>query len=179
MDTLGKLNSLGIVGKLALHPDGIAVRRIGNSPVDSALTSALQPEVALPRPGGVPVEVEIEAGDAPGDGPGLTVTLTLGLGEVLGDGALLVGELSGVDSLDDGLVEGLELGLGHPVVLDGLELSADLSGLLGGNHDVGEGLERGVGGALDEGVVTGVDAGGDQGSSLGVGSANEDKVGAY
>jgi hypothetical protein len=27
-------------------------------------------------------------------------------------------------------------------------------------------------------VVTGVDAGGDQGSSLGVGSANEDKVGA-
>jgi hypothetical protein len=38
-----------------------------------------------------------------------------------------------------------------------LELVASFAGLLGGVHQLGEGLEGGVGGALDVEVVAGVD----------------------
>lgn len=179
MHTRRKLLRLLIVGQLALHPDSIAVRRVGNRPVNSALAPALEPEVSLPRPRSIPVEEDVQARDPPRGLPRLADALAFRLGEVPAHHALLVTELAAVDDLGDGLVKGLEVRLREPLVLDGLQLVARLAGLLAGDEELGEGLQRGVGGALDEGVVAGVDAGGDEGRGLGVGAADENEVGAF
>ena len=86
---------------------------------------------------------------------------------------------AGVDGVDDGSAEELEVGLGGPVVLDGLEFGPVLAGLFGGEHELRERLEGGVCAAEDVGVVTGVDGGADEGGGFGVGSGNGEEVGAW
>lgn len=161
--TLGKLLGLLKVGKLALHPDGVAVRGVGDGAVDGAVAAALEAVVALAGAGGVPVEEEVGDAELAGHGAGVEVALALGALEVLLlDGGLVAGQSGGrgVDGGEDGVVEALEVGGGEPLVLNLLELRAELALALGGNHEVVEGLEVGVGGAEDEGVVAGVDVGG-------------------
>ena len=174
MDAVGKLLGLGKVGQLALHPDGVAVRGVGDGPVDGAVAAALEAVVPFPRPRRVPVEEDLLAAEqALGQGPGLGVALALGLGAVPG------GEVGvGAEGGGDGVVEALEVGGGEPLVLDGLELRARLAGLLGGEEELAEGAEGGVGAAEDEGVVAGVDGGGDEGGGLGVCAGDGQEVGA-
>ncbi len=175
---LGKVLGLLEVGQLALHPDGVGVGGVGDGAVDGAITASLEAVVALAGARGLPVEEDVAAEDAAGDGAGL------GVGEdlALHGGAVLVGEALGVgargDGLEDGVVEALEPGLGHPLVLDGLQRVARLAGLLGGHHQVVERRQAGVGAAHDEGVVAGVDGGGDERGGLGVGAGDGDEVGA-
>ena len=180
VNALGKLLSLLVVGQLALHPDGIGVRAIGDGAVDGAVAAALEAVVPFPRAGGVPVEEDVGPEDAAGDGAGIGVALALGLSDVLLlEGGLVAGELGGVNGGEDGIVEALEVGGGEPLVLNLLQLVAGLAGLLGGDHEVVEGLEVRVGAAEDEGVVAGVDGGGDEGGGLGVGAGDGDEVGAH
>ena len=176
---LGKLLGLRKVGQLALHPDHVAEGRVGDGAVDGALAAALVAVVALAGTGRVPVEVDVDAGQALGDGAGFLVALALALREELLDETLLVDVHTGVDGIDDGLVEEAKVGLSEPLVLNGLELCAVLASLLGGDHEIVEGLEGGVGGSEDECVVTGVNGGGDEGGGLGVGTSHSKEVGSY
>lgn len=179
VDTLGKLLRLLEIGQLALHPDGVAVGGIRDGAVDGAVAAALEAIVALARTRGVPVKVDIGAENALGNGARLVVALALGASGVLLNQAVLVGQGRSLDGVDDGLVEALEVGLLQPVVLNGLELVARLAGQLGGDHEVVEGLEAGVRGAEDEGVVAGVDVCAEEGGGLGVGAGDGDEVGAH
>lgn len=181
VDALGELLGLLVVGELGLHPDGVAVRGVGDGAVDGAVAAALETVVALAGAGGVPVEVNVLAEDAAGDGAGLLVGELLAVDAVavlLGEG-LLVGEVGGEDGVHDVVVEALEVGLGEPLVLDGLELGAVLAGLLTSNHELVEVGEVGVVGAEDEGVVAGIDGGGDEGGSLGISTGNGQEVRAH
>ena len=178
VDTIGELLGLLVVRELALHPDEIGEGSEGDGAVDGALGAALVAVVALAGTGGVPVPVDVGAGDTLGDGADLGVGLALGLLEELGDDGGLVGVRALVDGVDDGLAEELEAGLGGPLVLDGLQVGTVLTGLLGGNHQVVQGLQVGVGRADDEGVVAVVDGGGDEGGGFGVGTGDGEKVGA-
>ena len=176
---VGKVLGLLEVGQLALHPDGVAERGVGDGAVDGAVAAALEAVVALAGARGVPVEVDVAAEHAAGHGTRFRV------GERLAPdgGAVLVRERRGVgrgrDGVQHGVVEALQPGLGEPLVLDGLEGVAGLAGLLGGHHQVVEGRQVGVGAAHDEGVVAGVDGGGDEGGGLGVGAGDGDEVGAW
>lgn len=145
VDTVGEFLGLGVVGELALHPDEIGEGSVRDGAVDGALGTALVAVVSFASTGSIPVEVDVGAGDALGDGAGLGVALALGgLAELLNE-SLLVGERALVDGVDNGVAEELQACLGDPFVLNGLELSAVLAGLLGGDHEVVEGLEVGVG----------------------------------
>lgn len=178
VDSVRKFLRLLIVGELALHPDQVGERPVRNGAVDGALRASLVPVETFPGTRGVPVPVDVHAGDALGDGAGFAVALPLGLLQVLVDEGLLVDVGSGVDGVDDSLVEQLETGLGDPLVFDGLEHITVLAGPFGGNHQIVKGLEVRVGGANDEGVVAGVNVGGDEGGGFGVGSSNRKEVGA-
>jgi hypothetical protein len=180
VNALCELLGLLEVGELGLHPDGVAVGGVGDSAVDGAVAAALEAVVTLTGAGGVPVKVNINAEDATGDGARLAVgeLLALDASTVLGGKTLGVGVGASVDGVDHGFVEALEVSLGHPAVLNSLELGTVLASTLSGQHQVVEGLEVGVGGAEDEGVVTGVDGGGDEGGRLSVGTGNGQKVGA-
>lgn len=178
MDTVGELLGLGEVGELALHPDGITVRAVGDGTVDGAVAATLEAEVTLTGTGSVPVEEDLDT-KALGDGAGLVVALALGLSSVVGSSLGLIGDGRLLDGSDDSIVEALEVGLGQPVVLNGLELGTELALLLSSDHEVVEGLDVRVGAAHDEGVVAGVDGGGDEGSSLGIGSGDGNEVRAY
>ena len=181
MHTRGEFLSLLEIGQLALHPDGVAVGRVGDGAVDGAVAAALEAVVALAGAGRLPVEVDVTAQDAAGDGARLCVGQLLavdGLAVLLGQ-ALGVGGGALGDGLVDGVVEALEPGLRDPLVLDGLEGLARLAGLFSGDHEVVKGLQVGVGAALDEGVVAGVDGRGDERGGLGVGAGNGDEVGAW
>jgi len=84
-----------------------------------------------------------------------------------------------LDGLDDGLVEAHQPGLLEPLVLDGLQLVAELARLLGGDHEVVERLQPRVRGAQDEGVVARVDGRRDERRRLGVGARHRDQVAAH
>lgn len=177
MDPVSKLLCLLEVGELALHPDGVAVRSVGDSPVDRTIASTLQPIVTLPGPRAIPIEEDVGADDASSDCPGIGVALALGLGKIPRDKALLVGAGARVDSGDDGVIETHEAGLGQPVVLNGLQLGPALPGLFGRHHEIVQGLEAGLGASEDKGVVSGVDGGGNESSGLSIGSGNGHEIG--
>lgn len=145
VDAVGKLLGLLEVGQLALHPDGVAVGAVGDGAVDGAVAAALEAVVALAGAGGVPVEEDVHAQDAAGDGARFRVGLALGGGEVvlLELVAVEVGALA--DGFEDGVVEALEVGAGDPLVLDGLQGVAVLARGFGGDHQVVERLQVGVG----------------------------------
>lgn len=172
VDTVGEFLGLGVVGELALHPNEIGEGSVGHSAVDGALGTALVAVVSFAGTRRVPVEVDVGTGDALGDGAGLGVTLALGgLAELLNK-SLLVGEGALVDGVNNGVAEELQACLGDPFVLNGLELSTVLAGLLSGDHEVVEGLEVGVGRAKDEGMVAVIDGRGNEGSGLRVSTSN-------
>lgn len=144
MHTVGKVLGLLKVRQLALHPDGIAVRRIRHGAVDGTVAAALQPEVSLARPRRIPVEVDLDS-QARQHRARLGIALTLGARQVLGLEGGLVARGAGVDGCGHGVVEALQVGGGEPVILDALQLGTQLSGLLGGDHEVVQGLQLGVG----------------------------------
>lgn len=178
---LGELLGLSVVGQLGLHPDGVAVGRVGDGAVDGAVAATLEAVVTLAGTGRVPVEEDLLAEKLAGDGAGLAVgdLLALDGGLVLGGEVLAVGEVALGDDVKDGLVETLEVGLGEPVVLDSLELGTGLAGGLGLHHELSEGLKVGVGASDDESVVAGIDGGGDESGGLGIGTGNAEEVGAH
>jgi hypothetical protein len=103
--------------------------------------------------------VDVAAEDAPRDRARLRVGQLLALhrAAVLRRQALgvAVGPLR--DGVQHGVVEALQPGLRQPLVLDGLQRVARLAFALGGQHQVVERLQVGVGAAQDEGVVARVD----------------------
>ena len=174
---VGKLLGLRVVGQLALHPDEVGERRKGDGAVDGALSAALVAVVALAGARAVPVPEDVVAEQVAGDGAHVGVALAADAGDEVGDGLLVLA--GGLELVDHGLVEALEPGLGHPLVLNGLQLGAVLALELGGDHEVVQGLQVGVGRADDEGVVARVDGGGDEGRGLGVGSRNGEEISSY
>lgn len=168
-----------VVWQLRLHPDGVGVWRIGDGTVDAALDATLQTVVALARAWVVPVPEDLGAEDAAGDGARLWVALALHVGSELGDDGLGAwAEVGGLDGCDGGLGEGLEAGGGGPLVLNGLQLGAGLAGVETSDQELVERLELWVGRAEDEGMVAGIDGGGDEGRGLGVSAGNGQEVGA-
>lgn len=175
VNTVGELLGLGVDGALGLHPDEVGVGSKGNSTVDGALCSTAVTEVALTCPGGGPVPEGklLEA-----------VTLGSGDGIVVRSKSNLLLELGGVDALaleglGEDIAEELEVGRLGPLVLNLLKSSTSLALGLGLAHDLGEGGKLGVGGTKDEGVVTWVNVGGDEGSGLRVGTGNDEVGGAH
>jgi len=179
VNAVGELLSLLVVGQLALHPDEIRERRVRHGTVDGTLGTALVAVVALTGTRSIPVPVNVNTGDTLGNGAGFAVALALGRLEVLLDQAVLVGVDTGIDGVNHGVAEELETSLGGPLVLNGLKLRAGLTGLLSGDHQVVQGLEVGVGGADNEGMVAVVDGGSDQGGGLGVGTGNGQEISAH
>lgn len=181
MHTLRELLGLLEIGQLALHPDGIAVRRIRNSAVDSAIAAALQTIIALAGARGIPIEKDVlAAGGSPRRSPRIREALALRLSQVRRNGAFLIRQgRIGIDGVDDGVVEALEPGVAQPGVLDGLEVVAVLAGALAGDHEVAQRGQGRVGAAEDEGVVPRVDGGGDEGGGLGVGARDGEQVAAH
>ena len=59
-----------------------------------------------------------------------------------------------------------------------MERVADFAGGFGGSHELVEGLEGWVCATEDEGVVAGVDGGGDEGGGFGVCAGDAEKVDA-
>ena len=90
--------------------------------------------------------------------------------------AVFVHEGSLVDGLENGIVETLEVGGRKPFVLNPLQIGTVLARGFGRDHEVVERLEVGVGGTEDEPVVAGVDGGGDESGSFGVGTTHGDEV---
>lgn len=178
VDAVGKFLGLGKVGKLALHPDGVTVRAIGNGTVDGAIAATLQAEVSLTGAGSIPVKVNINTQDAAGNGTGLGIALTLGLRFVRCLDLVLVHVRASVNGSDDGIIEAHEFGRGHPLILNLLQLVAKLAGLLSCNHKVIERLQIGVGGAEDKGMVARVNGGGDEVRGLGISTGNGNEIGA-
>lgn len=175
--TIGKFLGLSIVRQLALHPDGIAVRAIGNGSVDGAVASTLQSVVTLTRSGSFPVEEDIATHDLTGNGTRFVVRLALGLGQVLLLGLLLVLDVgSGIDGRRHGVVESLEVGGSQPLVFDALQLAAKLSFALRLDHEIVQRLEVGVRRSENETVVSRVDGGGDKSGSFGIGSGHSDEI---
>ena len=181
MDTIRELLSLLIIRQLALHPDGIAVRRISISAVYRAVATTLKSVVALARTGRLPIKINISSKNTAGDSAGLGVALALGLGLVLlQQGLLVAGDgVRGRDGVGHGLVETPQVRHLHPLVLNGLQLIADLARSLRGEHEVVQGLQVGVRAADDEGVVARVNGRRDQGSGLGVRSGDRHEVRAH
>lgn len=157
MHAIGKLLGLVVVGKLALHPNQIGEWRISDGTVDGTLGATLVPVVTLAGSGSVPVPVDIHTGDSLGNCAGFGVALTLGSSQVFVDEFFLISSAAFVDGLDDGVFEFLEAGSGEPGIFDGLELVAGFAGLFGGDHQVVERLEAGVGGSEQVVVVAVVD----------------------
>ncbi|KUI62650.1 hypothetical protein VP1G_11414 [Cytospora mali] len=131
MHPISKLGRLLVIRQLALHPDGITVRRVRYRTVDGTVTPALEPEISLPRPRCVPVEEHLRPQEALGERLGLGDGLALVLLEEPRREALLVGTRALADGVRDGFVEALEARLRQPLVLDRLQLLASLL-----THDV-------------------------------------------
>lgn len=176
VDSLGELLGLLEIRQLTLHPDGIRIWCICHGAVDRTIATTLQPVEALPRPRALPVEVDINTSQTLCDRAGLHIALALNGGKELSGDVLLVDVHASLDRVEHGVVERLEVGLGEPVVLDGLEVWAGFSGLLGGVEESGEGLEGRVGGTKDVGVVAGIDGAGDKGGGFGVCAGNGEEV---
>lgn len=176
--TVGKLLGLLVVGQLTLHPDQVGKGCKSDGSVDRTLRATLVAVVALASTRSVPVPVDVHTGDALGDGACLAVTLALDGLSVLLDESVLVDEDPGVDGINDGLVEFLQAGLRHPLVLDGLQLIAVLTSLLGCDHEVVQRLQIRVSGSDNECVVAEVNGRGNESSGFGVGSSDGKKIGA-
>jgi hypothetical protein len=179
VNTLGKLLRLVEIRQLALHPDQIRVRRVRNSSRDSGLAAAAQTVVALASPGRVPVEMNVNASETLGDCTSFHVALAGRELVELGDHGGFVDVDAGVDGVCDGFVEEFERSLLVPGVFDGLQLGTGFAGCFGVEHEVVEGLESGVGGAENVGVVAGVDCAGDEGGGFGVCAGDGEEVGAW
>lgn len=176
VDSVGKLLGLGVVRQLALHPDQISEWSKSDGTVDGTLSATLVAVVTFTGTGGVPVPEKVVAENVLGHGADHGVALATNVSDEVGDGLLVLA--GGLELLNGGLVEELEASLGHPLVFDGLKLSTILTSLLTGEHEVVQGLDIGVGGADDEGMVAGVDGGADEGGSFGVGSSNGKEIGS-
>lgn len=157
MHTISKLLGLVIVRKLALHPNQIGKWRVSDGTVDGTLSTTLVPVVTFAGSGRIPVPVDIHASDSLCNCAGFSVALALGSAQVFGDELFLITRAALVDGIDDGVFEFLEAGLGEPGIFDGLELVASFAGLFGGDHQIVERLEAGVGGSEQIGVVAVVD----------------------
>jgi len=177
--TISKLLGLVEVGQLALHPDQIGVRSVSDGAVNRTLAASADTVVALTGPGRVPVKVDVNTRQALGDGASFSIALALGQLVELLDHLGLVDVHAGVDSVGDSLVVELQVCLLVPRVFDGLQLGAVLAGGFGVQHQIVEGLQGGVGGAEDVGVVARVDCAGDEGCGFGVGTGDCEEVGAY
>lgn len=178
MDSVGELLGLSEVGELALHPDGIGVRCVGDRPVDGTVTAALQTVVTFSGPGRLPIEEDILAEHTSRKLSCLLVALSLALFLVRLLQGVLVTLSGGIDGSEDGIVEALKVRGGEPLVFDTLEFCAGLVGGGGGEHEVVERGKVGVCAAEDESVVAGVDGGCDEGGGFGIGTGDGDEVGA-
>lgn len=179
MHACSELLGLREIGEFRLHPDRVGVRRVGNSAVDRTLAAALQTVVALAGSWGVPVKGDVDAGNALSDSPRFGVGFAFYFGQEAGREFCLVDVHPGVDSVDYGVGKELQVGLGCPGVFDGLQFGAVFACPFRGDHEVVEGLEGGVGGAKDVGVVAGVDGGGYEGRGFGVSAGDGEEVGAW
>ena len=171
---VGEFLGLLEVGQFAFHPDHVCVGGEGNGSVDGAAAAALVSVVAFSRPWGIPVPVDVDACEALCDGSGLRVALAFHRRQVLFDEAFFVDVDSSVDGVHDGFIEEFETRLSGPLVVDGLKSIAVLPGLLGGYHEIVEGLEGRVRGSEDEGVVSVVDRRHDQCGGFGIRPGNSE-----
>lgn len=179
MNSVSEFLGLDVVRKLALHPNKIRERSIGNSAVNRALGTALVPVVTLSGAGSFPVEVDVDTSDALSKGTRLSVALALGGLQVALDETGLVCIRSRVDSVDNSVVKELETGLGDPLVFNCLKLDSVLAGLLGSHHQIVQRLEVRVGRADNEAVVTVVNSGSDESCCFRIGSGDSKKIGAW
>jgi hypothetical protein len=179
VNAICKFLGLGEIRQFRLHPYHVAVRRVGNGAVDGALAAALVPVVALACPRSFPVEVHIDASQAVRNSTGFCVALALALLQELANELFLIHVNAGVDCVDDGLVEELQVCLLCPRVLDGLQLCTVLSSLLGHVHELAERLQCGVGATHDVVVVPRVDGRRDEGSGFGISTGDRKKISAY
>ena len=170
LDTLSELLGLGKDGRLGLHPEQVGVRTESDGTVDGTVGTTLVSIVTLAGSAGIPVEADLD-----------TKTLGLGLSLDERDADHLLAELVGLGLLalllelgGDSITVADGLSLAEPLVLEGDELGTIGTLLLGTVENVDKGLEVGVGGTEDEGMVTLVDVGGDQGSSFRVGTGNDE-----
>ena len=90
-----------------------------------------------------------------------------------------VGKVETYDGVDDGFGEEFEMCLLGPGIFDSLQLVTGFSCRFGGAHEFAEGLEGGVCCADDEGVVAGVDGGGDESGGFGVRTSDGEEVAAH
>ncbi|KAH3666964.1 hypothetical protein OGAPHI_003414 [Ogataea philodendri] len=179
-DTLGKLLGLLVDWKLGLHPQHVGVWSVSSGTVHGTLGASLVSVVTFSDSWSVPVKEHVfsknRLGNLLSSLVGVAAQWCHGGGELL-DGTLLVLEVRGLDGVDNGLVEQLHTGLFNPFFLNSLQLGAVSTLELGLVHHVNQWLDVWVGRSKNKVVVSGVDRGGDQGGSLGVGSGNTQKVG--
>lgn len=178
MNAIGEFLGLSEVGKLALHPDEISERSICKSTVDGTLAAALVAVVTLSCSGSRPVEVDVLSGELLSDSTSFSVALALRSLQEVVNGGLLVGDGALVNLLNGSLAEELKASLRHPLVFNSLELCTLFALGFCSVHEISERLKVGVCGTNDESMVAGIDGGGDEGSSLRVGSRDSKEIGA-
>ena len=166
MHAVGKFLRLLKVWQFTLHPDHIRIRSVRNSAIDSAVASSLIAVETFPGSGGVPVPVDVHSCESFGNGPGLGITLSFDRGEIFFDEALLIHVNTCVDHFDNCVVEEFEARLSEPLIFDCLELVTIFAGLFCGNHEVVERLEGRVRDAENEGMISLVNGGGNEGSGF-------------
>jgi hypothetical protein len=144
MNTISELLRLSEIGQLRLHPDHVAVGRIGNRTVNSGLASSLVSVVTLAGPRSLPVEEDIYTCQALSNGTCLSVALSLALLVEFVDKPLLVYVNSSIDGVRHSLVEEFQIRLLGPRIFNGLELCATFSCLFGSVHKLAQRLESGI-----------------------------------
>ena len=172
MDSIGELLGLRENRRLGLHPEEIGVGGEGDGSVDGALRSSLVSVETLSRSRSVPVPVNRDVEERFGENDGSVVGGVGGLLEVVVD--LGLRDLGGLRGVRDGGGVETESGRLGPVVLDLLELLSVRSSSLGNAHRFDQVSNRLVGGTENEGVISLVDVGGDEGSGFGVRSSDRE-----
>ena len=176
MYAVGEFLRLFEIRQFAFHPQHVRIRCISNRSVDRTSAPTLVPVESFSCPWGVPVPMDVHPCQALGDSAGFAVALAFDEGVVFLDQARFVDVDASVDLVDDGIVEKLQAGLCDPLVFDGLQFRAVFAGLLGGHHQVAERLERWIRHAEDEGMISRVNCGSDQGGSFRVGTGNSKQI---
>lgn len=174
VDVFGEFFGLFVVGEFGFYLDGVVVRGVGDGVVDGVVVVVFEMVVVFVGVGGVLVEVNVFVEDVVGDGVGFFVGELFVVDVVvvfLGEG-FLVGEVGGEDGVYDVVVEVFEVGFGELLVFDGLEFGVVFVGFFISNYEFVEVGEVGVVGVEDEGVVVGIDGGGDEGGSFGISMGN-------
>jgi len=179
MNAISELLGLRVVRQLALHPDRIGIWSKGNSTVDGATAASLVSVVSLTGASRLPVEVDVHASQGLCNGSTFSVALALGGSLELLDEKSLVWKAAGIDSICNSLFEKPQSSFFHPLFLDSSQLIAKLASLLGGDHEIVEGFQVGVGGSLDECMVSRVNGGSDKGGSFRVGTSDGEKISSY